>query len=98
MGGLKGEFVSALRRDGFRKPWRLGFIPANAIELQWASVGNDLPLRIAQYQIMVHRVSIEGTKGQAQQLTDIVVSVNFSDYSGSLSWSFYCDYLPLPTC
>jgi hypothetical protein len=37
-------------------------------------------------------------KGQAQRLTDIVVSVNFSDYSGSLSWSFYCDYLPLPTC
>ena len=27
-------------------------------------------------------------KGQAQQLTDMVVSVNFVDYSGSLSWSF----------
>jgi hypothetical protein len=30
--------------------------------------------------------------GHAQRLTDMVVSVNFSDWSGSLSWAFYCDY------
>ena len=37
-------------------------------------------------------------KGQAQRLTGMVILVTFVDYSGSLSWSFYCDYLPLPTC
>ena len=37
-------------------------------------------------------------KGQAQRLTDMVISVNFVDCSGSLSWGFYCDYLPFSTC
>ncbi len=37
-------------------------------------------------------------KGQAQRLTDMVISVNFVDCSDSLFWGSYCDDIPFSTC